>query len=251
MLFSLRSSRPALGACLIAAISISACNEDVPEPGCVATGAGTVTDVDGNIYETLVIGSQEWMVENLRTSHYANGDAIPNVTGDGDWENLTTGAFCWFENNDANDVPYGKLYNRYAVTDTRGICPVGWHVPTDADWKELESYLGMDSLDVDSFGFVFRGIAENVGGKIREMGTEFWIAPNDSATNESCFSGLPGGGRHFNGTFSNLGYYGTWWSSTDKDAISTWYRSVSSHNGSFSRSSYKFGHGVSVRCVKD
>lgn len=238
---------------IITVLCFTGCKEEIPEPTCVATGAGTVTDIDGNVYETLIIGEQEWMVENLRTGSYSNGDAIPNVTGDAEWEGLSTGAFCWFDNNDQNEIPYGKLYNWHAVSDTRNICPVGWHIPTDEDWKTLERHLGMDSVDVDSLGFLFRGIAQNIGGKMRATGTDHWIAPNDSATNESCFSGLPAGGRHFNGTFSNLGYYTGWWSGTERPASAggAWYRSLSSDNGSFSRSSFKLEHGVSIRCVKD
>ena len=240
-----------MGLGLLAALSFTACKKKIAEPTCVATDPGTVTDIDGNIYETVVLGNQEWMTENLRVSSYSNGDPIPNVTDDAEWAALTTGATCWFDNDQQYEDPYGKLYNWYAVNDTRNICPTGWHVPTDAEWMELETFLGMDSLEVDSFGFLYRGLAENIGGKMREVGTTYWMAPNDSATNESCFSGLPGGGRYFNGSFTNLGRYGGWWTATAKNVNSSWYRSLSNDNGSLSRSSYKFAHGVSVRCIKD
>jgi len=230
-----------------------ACKKDELELGCVATNPDTATDIDGNIYETVTIGTQVWMTENLRTTRFSNGDSIANVTDDADWKNLTTAAFCWFNNDDANEEIYGKLYNWHAVSDSANISPTGWHVPTDEEWKTLETYLGMESADVDSSGFLFRGIAQNVGGKIRLSGTEFWITPNDSSTNESCFSGLPGGSRQEDGTFTNLGYFSGWWTDSEKPTgqPGALYRSVSSENGSFSKSAYRFQNGVYIRCVKD
>ncbi|MBI4645984.1 MAG: fibrobacter succinogenes major paralogous domain-containing protein [Bacteroidia bacterium] len=104
--------------------------------------AQTVTDIDGNIYNTIIIGTQEWMQENLKVIHYRNGDAIPDVTGDTQWSNLSTGAYCNYNNNESNALIYGRLYNWYAVADSRNICPAGWHTPTDAEWTTLTDYLG-------------------------------------------------------------------------------------------------------------
>ncbi|MBL4585997.1 MAG: fibrobacter succinogenes major paralogous domain-containing protein [Flavobacteriales bacterium] len=245
---------PLLGLGLSIVLCFCACKKDDPEPTCVATDPGTVTDIDGNIYETVKIGTQVWMTENLRTTKYSNGDAIPNITADTTWEDATSSGWCWFDNDSENENVYGKLYNWFVVSDVRNVCPTGWHVPTDEDWKTLELYLGMDSVDVDSSGFLFRGIAQNIGGMMRAVGTDYWIAPNDSATNVSCFSGLPGGGRNTkDGTFTNLGYYAGWWTATEKTTGQggAWYRSLSSENGSFSKSSYKFQNGVYIRCIKD
>ena len=165
------------------------------------TTYGTLTDIDGNTYKTIVIGSQEWMAENLRTSRYANGDSIPNVTDNNEWTNLNTGAFCWNNNDSATyECPYGKLYNWYAVVDTRNLCPTGWSVPHFyGDWIELTDHLG---------GF-------EVAGKMKEAGYDHWEMPNTDATNESGFTGLPGGQRYSSGAFVGGNDEGTWWSSQD------------------------------------
>jgi uncharacterized protein (TIGR02145 family) len=139
----------------------------------------TVTDIDGNIYHTVTIGTQVWMVENLKTTKYRNGDPIPNVTGNA-WAALTTGAYCWYNNDAATyKATYGALYNWYAVADSRNIAPTGWHVPTDAEWTTLTTFLGGESV---------------AGGKLKETGTNHWTSPNTGATNETGFTALPGGG---------------------------------------------------------
>jgi uncharacterized protein (TIGR02145 family) len=169
-------------------------------------GAGDTTgilcrDNDGNNYRTVKIGTQVWMAENLKTTKYRNGDPIPNVTDGPAWWNLPTGAYC----NSDNDVnlwtTYGRLYNWYAVNDSRNIAPAGWHVPTDYEWSKLIAYLG--SLP---------------GDKLREEGTEHWLSPNTDATNETGFTALPGGYRDNTGTFISIGSNGYWWSSTEQGA---------------------------------
>jgi uncharacterized protein (TIGR02145 family) len=171
---------------------------------CSVSLAGTVTDIDGNVYQTVTIGGQEWMAENLKVIHYCNGDSIPNVTDAGVWTSLTTGAFCEYNNNVNNVATYGRLYNWYSVNDSRNIAPAGWHVPSDADWKQLEMTLGMSQSQADATGI--RDTTE--GAKMKEAGTTHWLTPNTGATNESGFSALPGGYRYFNyGTYMDMGNY--------------------------------------------
>jgi len=198
---------------------------------------GTMTDQQGNVYKTIVIGTQEWMAENLKTTIYRNGNAIANVTGNNQWADLTTGAWCYYNNNSQYDCPYGKLYNWYAVADSRNVCPTGWHVPTDAEWTTLTSFLGGETV---------------AGGKMKSTGLQYWLAPNDFATNESGFSGLPGGNRDgLNGYFYGVGYYGYWWSSPESSTTGAWYRYLSYDDGN----AYRYGaykrDGFSVRCLKD
>jgi len=195
---------------------------------------GSVTDADGNIYKTITIGTQTWMAENLRTTKYRNGVDIPNVTDNTAWKSLTTGA--WKNYNAAsNSSKFGKLYNWYAVTDSRNIAPTGWHLPTAAEWTTLITYLGGESV---------------AGGKLKEIGTDNWNNPNTGATNESGFTALPGG--CFDGdTFYNIGGYSYWWSST---LYNTYFAMCIyiSFDISYAHSdlSYK-QNGLSVRCVKD
>ncbi|MDR9365980.1 MAG: FISUMP domain-containing protein, partial [Balneolaceae bacterium] len=123
-----------------------------------------VTDIDGNGYKTVTIGEQEWMAQNLRTTRYANGDEIPNVTDQEEWDNLTTGAWSYYDNDEIHNNLHGKLYNWYAVDDPLNICPGGWHVSTDEDWIEMEIFLGMP--EEEAYDFIgYRGVDENVGGK--------------------------------------------------------------------------------------
>jgi uncharacterized protein (TIGR02145 family) len=165
----------------------------------------SVSDIEGNSYKTIRIGTQVWMAENLKTTRYNDGAPIPNVTGETEWQKLKSGGYCWY-NNDASTFKetYGALYNWYAVTDSRKICPAGWHVPTFEDWKTLATYLGGE------------GVA---GGKMKETGTEHWSGPNTGATNESGFTGLPVGARYFylKTRFADLGDSGSWWSATSTD----------------------------------
>jgi len=143
-------------------------------------GVQTITDIDGNVYHSVTIGTQTWMVENLRTSKYRNGDSIINVTNNTSWSTLTSGAYCDYDNTPNNSIIYGKLYNWYAINDSRSIAPMGWHVPTDVEWTTLITYLGGESI---------------AGGKLKETGIIHWETPNGDATNTSIFTGLPGGGQ--------------------------------------------------------
>lgn len=195
-----------------------------------------VTDIDGNVYNTVTIGTQIWMAENFKVTRYRNGDPIPNVTYKTAWSNLTTGAYCNYDNDADNSTIYGRLYNWYAVNDSRNICPTGWHVPTDSEWGILIRYLGGSSV---------------AGGIMKEAGTEYWHSPNTGAKDGSCFSALPGSHRLQNGVFSYLGSHATFWSSTEVD--STWVAGIilEFDNSRVTRSSASKLQGKSVRCIKD
>jgi uncharacterized protein (TIGR02145 family) len=194
----------------------------------------TITDIDGNVYHTITIGTQTWMAENLKVTKYRNGDTIPNVTNGTQWYNLTTGAYCDYENTDSNSTIYGKLYNWYAVADSRNIAPTGWHVASDEEWTTLTTLLGGEDV---------------AGGKLKEKGTAHWLSPNYGATNETGFSSLPGG-PYNGGSFFSLGSNGYWWSST-VNSSNAWYRSVNYSFGEVNRNNYSQSIGFSVRCVRD
>ncbi|MCG2587984.1 FISUMP domain-containing protein [Rhodohalobacter sulfatireducens] len=219
-----------------------------------------VTDIDGNGYETVIIGDQEWMAQNLRTSRYANGDEIPNVTNQQEWDNLTTGAWSYYDNDEIHNNLHGKLYNWYAVDDPRNICPDGWHVSTDKDWIEMEMFLGMPEEEAYSFQG-FRGEDENVGGKIKAI--NIWHQPNEGATNETGFSALPSGLRDLNG-FVTFGETSWIWLQDEIDDpytedvdINPMYRASLYIYNWFWRSVWNTEEGLSkatgmsVRCVRD
>ncbi|MEI6750714.1 MAG: fibrobacter succinogenes major paralogous domain-containing protein [Bacteroidota bacterium] len=201
---------------------------------------GTLTDQDGNVYKTIQIGSQIWMAENLRTTKYRDGSVIPEVTDNTAWRNLSTDAYCNYNNTKNSDTiaTYGRLYNWYAVSDSRNIAPTGWHVASDAEWTILTDYLGGDSI---------------AGGKMKETDTTHWCNPNTGATNECGFTALPSGLRHsYNGTFGYVRLYGSGWSSTADGASSAWERSLDYSHARCSRSNYGYiQFGFAVRCVKD
>lgn len=202
------------------------------EPG------GGVTDIDGNSYTTVKLGTQEWMVENLKTTKYNDGANIPNVTIDSEWEGLNateTGAWCYYSNNSSMNDPYGKLYNWYAV-NTNKLCPTGWIVPNDADWMTLIDYLGGS------------GIA---GGKMKEEGTAHWNSPNTGATNESGFTGVPGGFRDATGPFFDIDIRLYLWSSTETSSTQAMIRFLSHNNDDADLSTSVKRQGFSVRCIRD
>ena len=195
----------------------------------------TVKDIDGNLYHTVKIGTQTWLVENLRVKHYANGDEIPNVVDSIEWANLITGAYCYYQ-NDSTANTYGLLYNWFTVDDSRGLAPIGWHVASNSEWQELIDFLGG---------------REVAGGKLKEADTLHWSFPNIGATNESGFLGLPGGYRSGLGNFDFWGYYGYWWSSTGSDSINSWDRSLSFQSSYIQQQDVWKTLGLSVRCIKD
>ena len=209
--------------------------------------SNTVTDIDGNVYQTVTIGTQVWMAENLKVTHYRNGDPIDHVTDGGTWSGLTTGAYCNYNNDQGNVATYGRLYNWFAAADIRNLAPAGWHIPTDAEWKQLEMYLGMSQAQADATGW--RGTDE--AGKLKEAGTTHWNSPNTGATNESGFSALPGGYRNDVSNFGYMGIYANFWPSTGINSNYAWYRSLYYYSSQVNRSYGNKQRGFSVRCVRD
>jgi uncharacterized protein (TIGR02145 family) len=205
---------------------------------------GMVTDVDGNAYRTIKIGNQEWMVDNLRTTRYADESVIPQVNNITTWQNTNMGAWSWYDTTNNYDLPYGKLYNWYAVSDVKGLCPAGWHVPTDAEWTVLVTFL-------DPGAVVVNGIqSQTAGGLMKESGLAHWVYPNDGASNQSGFTGLPGGRRTSNGVFTMLGFEGSWWTST-ADLDNGWLRALVYNHDYVLRGSMLKTSGYSVRCLKN
>ena len=213
-----------------------------------------VTDVDGNVYATVIIGNQEWMAENLRTTSYANGDSLRNTTNSDEWhlgifdwdlfENTFPGAWVHYGNGVQFEIPYGKIYNATAVIDSRNVCPTGWRVPSNSDWTELVDYLGGEDV---------------AGGKMKNTGTGtgLWNQPNADASNTSGFSGLPGGYRWYCpsnifscGQFYGKGMFGFWWSSTGVNTENNQPLSLDFNSGSVSRSRGQ-ATGMCIRCIKN
>lgn len=208
----------------------------------------TVTDIDGNTYNTVLIGDQCWMQENLKVTHYPNGNAIPYITSNSAWgalgDNNTDDAYCYYDNNTNSE--YGALYSyAAAIADSwerdnsheQGICPNGWHLPTDPEWTVLTDYLGGSIV---------------AGGKMKESGTLHWNSPNTGTTNESVFTALPGGDRNDDsGTFSSAGNTGYWWSAAESSSYYAWYRSLFYSSAYVRRFSGNKSGGFSVRCTRD
>jgi uncharacterized protein (TIGR02145 family) len=197
---------------------------------------GNMTDQEGNLYKTIVIGSQEWMAENLKTSVYRNGETISNITDSIQWSNLTTGAWAYYKNDSLFECPFGKLYNSYAVTDPRHLCPIGWHEPTNVEWTILTGYLGGEAT---------------CGGKLKSTSVQYWISPNQEATNESGFSALPSGYRISYGFYATIGYGGFWWSSSVFSDFESSYIFLGYLEGNYSQFNCLKQNGLNVRCLKD
>ncbi len=201
---------------------------------------GSMTDQEGKVYKTITIGSQTWMAENLQTTKYRNGEQITNITNTAEWLLLTSGAYCWF-NNDSTiyKSKMGALYNWYTVHDSRNLAPVGWHIPTKAEWNTLITYLGENES----------------GNKMKEVGMTHWDS-DSGATNESGFSGIPAGTRLHNGVFYNIGLGGYFWSSSEiNSTINSPYAtgiSLTSFLTNCGLTDYEYKYyGFSVRCIKD
>lgn len=197
-----------------------------------------VADVDGNSYGVIKIGPQLWMAENLKTTRYRNSDLIGTTnpsTKDISTESLAK--YQWPYNADENNIStYGRLYTWYAATDNRGVCPVGWHLPTDTEWTAMSDFLG---------GLMI------AGGKLKEVATTHWSNPNTGATNEVGFTGLPGGYRNPSGLFNDLGNFSVWWTLTELDTGNSWYRFITNYAINESRETYPKSGGFSLRCIKD
>jgi uncharacterized protein (TIGR02145 family) len=204
-------------------------------------GTGTVTDIDGNVYQTLEIGTQVWMAENLKVTHYRNGEAVLNINGDREWFYNTSGAYCWYSNDISWKDVYGALYSWFAVVDSQQLCPAGWHIPTDAEWTILTEYMGGE---------------DEAGGKLKSTRTApdahpRWDSPNAGATNISGFSGVPGGYRDFDGTFNYRGRYSIFWSTTDYSSTYAWHHYLNYNTRQVYRGYTDKRNGYSVRCLRD
>jgi uncharacterized protein (TIGR02145 family) len=214
---------------------------------------GTVTDVDGNVYNTINIGGQIWMMENLKTTHYQDGTVIPDVADSLAWYALSTGASCSYQNNASNSSIYGRLYNWFAATDAHNLAPAGWHVPNATEYTALVNYLGGENA---------------AGGKAKETGLSHWTSPNLGATNSSSFTALPGGARFVTlcssgctpAFFTSLGTEANWWTTTPSTSNpnNALFRTVDNTSTRFYRSAFVGGigyydkrTGYSIRCLKD
>jgi len=209
-------------------------------PGARCPGTPSVTDIDANLYYTVQIGTQCWTKSNLKVTRYRNGDTIPTGLSNSAWQNTTSGAYSIYNNDPANDALYGKLYNHYAVSDIRGLCPTGWHVPSDGEWTILENHLGG--------GGVAGGALKSTAMQPTPGG---WLSPNVGATNSSGFTAPPGGLRYILGDFNELTYYGYWWSSSVSSAGNAWSSNMGYDYSDFGRYNNGRTHGFSVRCVRD
>jgi uncharacterized protein (TIGR02145 family) len=203
-----------------------------------AQGALRVRDYEGNYYNTIKIGDQIWMAENLKTTKYRNGDLIGTTTpATLDITSESTPKYQWaYDGNESNVATYGRLYTWNAVTDSRNVCPTGWHIPTDAEWTTLTTYLGGESV---------------AGGKLKETGTSHWQSPNTGATNETGFTALPSGERDYDGAFHGIGYHGSWWSATEGNASDAWNRYVHYDDSDVIRFGINKKNGFFVRCLRD
>ncbi|MEI7596156.1 MAG: fibrobacter succinogenes major paralogous domain-containing protein [Bacteroidota bacterium] len=200
-------------------------------------GALRLRDIDGNFYNTIKIGNQIWMAENLKTTKYNDGTSIPLVSDFNSWINIAMPGYCWYENNEAaNKATYGALYCWYTVSTSK-LCPIGWHVPSDVEWSALTIFLNQNLA----------------GGKLKEAGTIHWLTPNLNASNISGFTALPGGCRSSSGYFVDLGSYGYWWGvdANFDSSNEAWARRMGYDFDSVNRTSLSKKYGMSVRCVKD
>jgi uncharacterized protein (TIGR02145 family) len=201
----------------------------------------SITDFEGNVYETVLIGTQVWMKENLKTTKYRYGLQIPNITNLTQWASASTGAYCWYDNDQASyKDTYGALYNWFTVS-TGNLCPIGWHVPIDPEWTTLITYLGGETV---------------AGGKLKETGIAHWASPNTGATDEKGFKALPGACR-FTGTlldpdgFAGIGSGGIWWSASEFDAATAWASCIVFNESKIFKANLAKNVGNSVRCIKN
>jgi len=199
------------------------------------TASTTISDIEGNIYNTVSIGNQIWMASNLSTSRYRNGAYIPYILNSNQWASTKTPALSFYNHDNNFETNYGKQYNWYAVTDAQGLCPIGWHIPTNNEWTILSDFLGGLNL---------------AGGRMKATGTQYWSFPSNGS-NSSGFTGLPGGFRNVDGTFGILGYNGFWWSATEENEQRAINRSIIYTDNLLSAGSSSKNQGFSVRCLKD
>jgi uncharacterized protein (TIGR02145 family) len=216
-------------------------------PVSFTTKSYTIQDIDGNSYNVVQLGTQYWMKENLKTTRYRDGISIPLVTDNMTWTNLSTPGFCWYNNDVATfGTTYGALYNWYTI-NTGKLCPEGWHVPSDNEWKILEMVIGMNQTSADAAGW--RGTDE--GGKLKAV-SPLWTGQNMGATNSSLFTALPSGNRTGTGIFESEGFFTDFWTSTFNPGTQfCWYRYLDSDHSQIYRVDGNKNYGTPVRCIKD
>jgi uncharacterized protein (TIGR02145 family) len=213
----------------------------------MVSNTDTVVDIDGNVYHTVTIGTQTWMVENLKVTRYSNGDTISNVPDASQWTALTTGAYSNFQNDPSQSDIFGRLYNWYVINDERKIAPEGWHVPGDSEWNILENYLDK-SVDTTLAGS--RGT--DIGCQLKEIGFAHWTASGKEGNNTSGFTALPGGMRRSSsGEFGKPGEYAHWWTSTPHPEAGAWCRDLYYKSCQVGRGNALLASGFSIRCIKD
>jgi len=215
------------GLILLFSLTLS-CKDDKPAPAPPLT----VTDADGNVYQTVKIGTQTWMAQNLRTTKLNDGTLIPNVTDNAAWGNTSTPAYCWYNNDITSKTPYGAFYNWYTINSGK-LAPTGWHIPTAAEWQTLSTYLGGDAI---------------AGDKLKEIGTTHWNDGNTGATNETGFTAVGTGFRTSLGVFSEFGNFGGWWAN---NGMTSTIRFVNKGGATFGPDVYNQKVGLGVRCIKD
>ncbi|RYF97964.1 MAG: hypothetical protein EOO07_38850 [Chitinophagaceae bacterium] len=196
----------------------------------------TLKDVDGNSYKTVKIGNQIWMAENLKVTAFRNGDPIPNLAEDKNWAASKSASYCDYNKDAKNAKIYGHLYNWYAVNDSRGLAPKGWHIPTSKELEELISFLKSDTI---------------AAAKLKEAGTAHWLTPNNNADNSSGFTALPGGYRFNDGTFHTIRSNGYWWTNNRSFEMYSWSPRIWEGFADVERDPQYLNYGFSVRCIKD
>ncbi|MFM8838710.1 MAG: FISUMP domain-containing protein, partial [Bacteroidota bacterium] len=207
-------------------------------------GSPTVTDVDGNTYNTVLLGDRCWTLTNLKVSKFRNGDALGSDPSLGYWSSVNQGSFTLYNNQAANKNEYGYLYNAYAALDARGLCPLGWHVPTDAEWHQM-----VKSLDPTANANVTGAESATAGGPLKS--TDLWNSPNTGGNNASGFGAVPGGFRSESGVYGAQLDGGTYWSSSLDGSAKTWFRYLYDDNASVVRNSGNMRQGRSIRCIRD
>jgi uncharacterized protein (TIGR02145 family) len=236
---------------------ISAANAPQPFNGAHSCGAdsmhntnlnyGSMIDQDGNTYKTITIGTQEWMAENLKASHYRNGNLIPMLGNNTDWQNNTNGAAAWPAGDSTTHAcPYGKLYNWFAAGNASGICPAGWHLPSDTEWNLLIAQLD-PGLVINTYGIQ----STFAGGQLKSASGQYWLSPNTGAGNASGFSAPGAGIRDVDGTYLSFKDFGFFWSATPDLGSTVFYRGLYSNFAEAFRNAANTNVGMSVRCVKD
>lgn len=225
-----------VGAQSVIVPGISAANP----PALFNQGPG-VTDIDGNFYPSIIINGQEWMQQNLAVTKYRNGDPIPTGLSNSNWQITTSGAYAIYNNDMANNSLYGKLYNWYAVNDNRGLCPAGWHIPSDGEWSSLINFLEPNADGGNN--------QNSVGGNMKTMSD--WNSPNLGANNEIGFTGLPAGYLSPVIAFNDVGNQGYWWSCSEYDSTNAWVRYLLYSTVNVYRGNTWKNYGFSVRCVRD